>query len=54
MGGVDPGVQHGDRDARPGVARVPGRWRVDLLDAGRITGIVGTMREMQVGIKFLF
>ena len=27
---------------------------VDLLDAGRITGIVGTMREMQVGIKFLF
>ena len=27
---------------------------VDLLDAGRITGIVGTMREMQVGIKYLF
>jgi hypothetical protein len=27
---------------------------VDLLDAGRITGIVGTMREMQIGIKYLF
>lgn len=27
---------------------------VDLLDAGKITGIVGTMREMQVGIKYLF
>jgi hypothetical protein len=27
---------------------------VDLLDAGRITGIVGSMREMQVGIKYLF
>jgi hypothetical protein len=27
---------------------------VDLLDAGRITGIVGTMREMQLGVKFLF
>ena len=26
----------------------------DLLDAGRITGIVGTMHEMQVGKKFLF
>ena len=27
---------------------------VDLLDAGRITAIVGTMREMQLGVKFLF
>ena len=27
---------------------------VDLLDAGRITGIVGTMRELQIGIKYLF
>jgi Carboxypeptidase regulatory-like domain/TonB dependent receptor len=27
---------------------------VDLLDAGRVTGIVGTMREMQLGVKFLF
>jgi hypothetical protein len=27
---------------------------VDLLQAGRITGIVGTMREMQLGVKFLF
>jgi hypothetical protein len=27
---------------------------VDLLQAGRIMGIVGTMREMQVGIKVLF
>jgi hypothetical protein len=27
---------------------------VDLLQAGRITAIVGTMREMQLGLKFLF
>jgi len=27
---------------------------VDLLQAGRITDIVGTMREMQVGVKILF
>jgi hypothetical protein len=27
---------------------------VDLLQAGRITRIVGTMREMQLGVKFLF
>jgi hypothetical protein len=27
---------------------------VDLLDAGRITAIVGTMRELQLGLKFLF
>jgi hypothetical protein len=27
---------------------------VDLLEAGRITGIVGTMREMQLGVKVLF
>jgi hypothetical protein len=27
---------------------------VDLLEAGRITAIAGTMREMQLGIKFLF
>ena len=27
---------------------------VDLLDAGRITAIVGTMRELQLGVKFLF
>jgi Carboxypeptidase regulatory-like domain/TonB dependent receptor-like, beta-barrel len=27
---------------------------VDLLEAGRITAIVGTMREMQLGIKVLF
>lgn len=27
---------------------------VDLPDAGRITAIRGTMREMQVGVKFLF
>ena len=27
---------------------------IDLLDPGRITGIVGTMREMQLGIKYLF
>lgn len=27
---------------------------VDLLQAGRITGIRGTMREMQLGLKFLF
>ncbi len=27
---------------------------VDLPNAGRITDIVGTMREMQIGIKFIF
>jgi hypothetical protein len=27
---------------------------VDLLQAGRITAIVGTMREMQLGVKLLF
>jgi Carboxypeptidase regulatory-like domain/TonB dependent receptor-like, beta-barrel len=27
---------------------------VDLLEAGRITAIVGTMREMQLGVKVLF
>ena len=27
---------------------------VDLLQAGRITAIRGTMREMQLGLKFLF
>ncbi len=27
---------------------------IDLPDAGRITAITGTMREMQVGVKFLF
>jgi hypothetical protein len=27
---------------------------VDLLQAGHITDIVGTMREMQVGLKILF
>ena len=27
---------------------------VDQLEAGRIMAIVGTMREMQLGLKFLF
>ena len=27
---------------------------VDLLQAGRITAIVGTMREMQLGVKVIF